>query len=171
MGMKYTEQDAEKWLEKLQAEQQTSSRHDVKTAMQIVARLAWSGITPDGDWASVVEAQIQTLVLALFVPPAERGTETIDVSPDALLVRIATSTVGGRTIVAAATRRALHLGQAVGVVAFATLAQLDPSRIRSLVRTGALQSTGPRKSALPGRQPKGAEIRITAASALRWLTN
>lgn len=174
MRTKSTEADAAQWLDTLQRERHTDD-HAIRDAMQTVARLAWSGITPEGDWAEVTASALRLLVHQLFVPVAEqqsRSAGQINVHPDELLGCVPTTTIGGKTIIAAATRRSLALGDPVGVTSFAALAQLDPSRIRTLIRTGALSATNPeRRSALPGRQPKGCEIRIEPTSAIKWLTN
>lgn len=183
--MKLAAAEAAQWFADLQAKSQGAGDQQaaLDEAISEVSLWAWNGQKPSRPCLCVqlgspcehtfeprIAKQLQLLVRKVFLPPAETIEACeIDIRPDALVNRIPAGTIGGRTIIAAATRRAIELGEPVGVAAFAILAQLDASRIRTLVREKKLESTLPREDARPGRQVKGREVRITAASATAWL--
>ncbi len=178
--------EAAQWFAELHAKSQAGGdQAALDEAISEVSLWAWNGQKPsrpclceqlttpcEHQLAPRIAKQLQLLVRKVFLPPAEKiEAHEIDIRPDALVNRIPSTTIGGRTIIAAAARRAIEMGEPVGVAAFAILAQLDPSRIRTLVREKKLESTLPRDDARPGRQVKGREVRITAASAAAWLAH
>jgi hypothetical protein len=150
------------------------ARKGIGPAMDKLARWAWHG---EGE-AEVVRALLVETTTALYRSAADAhyGRPAIADPPspgwlETLIATTGTDTPLGQTVIAAATRIEIMAGGSILPSTLSVLFRVDTARIRALLTKRTLEdaSAGSLAAGRSGHRPKGAEIRVTGASALRWL--
>jgi hypothetical protein len=153
----------------------------VADRMRRIGAWAWQGVgAVDGLRDLILET-----ALFLFRSPADAFYgKPILADPTApswvedLAAAVGTDTPMGATLVAAAIRLDIMAGAAILPSTLAVLIGVDASRIRGLMQQPLSGSDGTvledanaghPSAGRSGHRPKGAETRVTAASAFRWL--
>ena len=146
----------------------------VAERMRRIAAWAWQGTGPTEGLRELVLETAQSL----FRSPADTyygrpimADPTAPTWLEDLIAVVGTDTPMGATLAAAAIRLDVMAGIAVLPSTMAVLLRVDAGRIRSLMQRGLLEdaAAGHAAAGRSGHRPKGAEIRVTAASALRWM--
>jgi hypothetical protein len=146
----------------------------VADRMRELAAWAWQGL---GSTQGLRDLILETAV-ALFRSPAHAFYgRSILADPSAptwledLAAATGTDTTLGATLVAAAIRLDLMAGVAILPSTLAVLFRIDTGRIRLLIQKGELEdaSASHPSAGRSGHRPKGADARVTAASAFRWM--
>jgi hypothetical protein len=161
--------------------EQARLRAEAKTTLRRLVEWAWTGEVGgldvnDAEAMAALKGQILT-VARLLCQPLLRHCEawpTADTTDETWAEDLVGLVPGehdlGKVLLAAAGRWQLMHGRAILPTLLACIAGLDLSRVNDRARKGLLEvEPTDLEITRPGRRPKGAEKRILAASALKWL--